>query len=520
MKMHLLGWSRLTGVAIGTVFLICPTADSLALVGDTNYPLPPTGWDNLCSGGSIKVTPRPNDRIYTGGGTCWINTAKDKTQGSTQSWTQVAVTLNGIYTGATRRFTERLTFNTPAGARAINVSGECSDDPWATAAGCTPAANPNTQLQTNFGWYLQSSGSKVPVPLSRNVFGADLIQGMLSSQESKPPLAPVGLDVTRWPGTKGDSADVNWRAADMSDNKWVLQFDIEYANFPDATFTKAGQRVGPGPKKNLSASEANMTYVFTPSFQLQGQNYYFRVCAVNDSGRQCSAAVLAHAPTKQQQMGRASHVPVAAGSLLAPGAGTLPASGAPKSSGPIALGTARPGISAGASKAPAGGGSTGLALAGKAPTALGTARPGAPAGSGGTPGAVAIPDLAVGRGMIVHDQTIAWGNATNLALRADAARECALPVSFQYENVGKGPAGNVTAEISDSLHPAQPIASQSLAAMTAGQSSTVRGVLKVGAQVKPRQVVVVAKVHESGQIHETNMTNDRGSITLNVTCRQ
>ena len=130
-----------------------------------------------------------------------------------------------------------------------------------------------------------------------------------------------------------------------------------------------------------------------------------------------------------------------------------------------------------------------------------------------------MPDLAVGRGMTVRDQTIAWGNATTLALRADATRECALPVSFQYENVGKGPAGNVTAEISDSLHPAQPIATQNLASMTAGQSSTVRGVMKVSAQAQPRQVVVVAKVHESGQVHETNMTNDRGSITLNVTCR-
>ena len=520
MRMHLLGLIKFTSLAIGAGFLIYPATDSLALVEDPDTPFPPTGWKNVCSGGSIKVTPRPSDRIYTGNGTCWINTAKDKTHASNQSWTQVAVTLNGTYTGATRRFTERLTFNTPAGARAINLSGECSDDPWATNAGCAPTADPNPQLGTNFGWYLGYSGSQVTVPLSRNVFGADLIQGMLSNQESKPPLAPVGLDATRWPGPKGDSGDITWRAADMSDNKWVLQFDIEYANFPDATFTKAGQRVGPGPKKNLSASEANMSYVFTPSFQLQGQNYYFRVCALNDSGRQCSAAVLAHPPTKQQQMGRVGRVSLAAGSLLAPGGGgTPPASGAPKSSGPVALGTARPGISTGG--APAGGGSTGIALAGKsAPTALGAARPGGAAGGGATPGAVAIPDLAVGRGMIVRDQTIAWGNATNLTLRADAARECELPVSFQYENVGKGPAGNVTAEISDSLHPAQPIASQTLASMTAGQSSTVRGVLKVGAQVQPRQVVVVAKVHESGQIHETNMTNDRGSITLNVTCRQ
>ena len=483
--------------------------NAFAGVTDDTSTTPPGGWKQLCAGNSIKVTPQTdNRRHYQADGTCWMNTAQDKTHLDHQTWVQVRVSLNGTYDLSGRKFNESVAVNTPSGARTVGTSGVCSDDPWITNATCS-ATDPSQNLNVNFGWH--TLGLK-PGPLSRNVFSADLVQAILNKQESKPPLAPLGLDSVRWPVASGEMGEVKWRAADMSDNKWVLQFDIEYANYADATFTKAGQRVGPGPKKNFSAADANTFYVFMTPFKLQTSNYYFRVCASNDAGRECSAPVLARKPTKQELMAAVGNAHVAAGPITPPAGSGTPAAGGAKPTGPVALGTGRPGVSTG----------------GNAPTAIGTARsigPVAgvaprPSGGGDKPGTVAIPDLAVGRGMTVHDQMIAWGGMANLALRADATLECPLAMSFQYMNVGKGPATNVTAEIRDNLHPTQPVATQSVASLTAGQSSTVGGVLKVGAQPAPRQVIVAARVHEAGKIQETNTANDHGSVTLNVTCRR
>ena len=160
-------------------------------------------------------------------------------------------------------------------------------------------------------------------------------------QASEGALGAGRAHALRWPVAGSDLGKVQWRAADMSDNKWVLQFDIEYANFPDATFTKAGQLIGPGPKKNLSALDANRVYTFMTPFKLQGSNYYFRVCAGNDAGRQCGAPVLARKPTAGELAST-----LGGGARVGPGViplrgGNAPGAGGP-SSGPIALGTGRP----------------------------------------------------------------------------------------------------------------------------------------------------------------------------------
>ena len=139
---------------------------------------------------------------------------------------------------------------------------------------------------------------------------------------------------------------------------------------------------------------------------------------------------------------------------------------------------------------------------------------------GGTgPGTVAFPDLALGRGMFVRGKLIPWGGGSRVALRADATHTCPVQMSFRFRNAGGGPAQNVTAAIRDSLRPMIPVARETLASMTAGQSSSVGGVLKVAAAPAARRVVLVARVHEAGKIHEKNVANDHGSITLSVTCR-
>ena len=509
---------RAVSTAMTVLFLLVPAA-AWAIVSGGDMPNPPSYPGAPCSASSAQVTPSLKNRTYRFQGVCWINTADDKYDMDHPAWVNAPTVVDGSYDFNSHAMKESVTINGPSGPISIQTIGDCDDDPWEKAIVCTGISPPNT---FQAGW--PAIGGGLRGPMSRLVIDTSFIQGLLAKQESKPPRPPVNVDPVVWPVDSGKSTrvTVKWNAGDMSGGRWVMQFDVQTSRQKtdsDSAYSKAGQVLGLGPKQSFSSGDLSRVYVFTlPSEVKPVESYFFRVCAINDADTQCTAPAQARKPTKQEQMALAGQTHIVSGGLAPASGAKSPATSGAKPSGPIALGTARPGVSQGG--APAGGGSTGIGLARSgAPTALGAARPGGAAGGGGTPGAVAIPDLAVGRGMIVRDQTIAWGNATNLTLRADATRECALPVSFEYENVGKGPAGNVTAEISDSLHPAQPIATQTLASMTASQSSTVRGVLKVGVQVQPRQVVVVAKVHESGQIHETNMTNDRGSITLNVTCR-
>jgi hypothetical protein len=268
---------------------------------------PPDGWDHVCSGHSIELKPSLGRRSYTGSGSCWINSAQNKFDGNTQSWVRVAVTLEGEYTMQGSSFAERLTFSLPSsipsktGTVLVTTSGTCADDPWATGGQCG-ASPPNVNLQASFGWQVQTQNG----PLSRNVFGPGLIATLLKKQMSNPPLAPVDLDAVRWPAyDSGIEGRVFWRAPDVSGNKWILGYDIEYANSADSAFTRAGHVTGPGAKSNLSPNE--VSHYFYTTFKLGGGDYYFRVCAANDAGRQCSAAVRAREPTKQELMVLSHH---------------------------------------------------------------------------------------------------------------------------------------------------------------------------------------------------------------------
>jgi len=159
-------------------------------------------------------------------------------------------------------------------------------------------------LYRSFGWTF----TPPPGPLSRNVFGPGLIQALLSNQESKPPLAPVDLDAVRWPATdgKGTVGRVFWRVPDVSGNRWILRFDVEASmNSADSAYVKVGQVSGPGATTNLSPGQIAKLF-WTPS-KLQAAEYYFRVCSLNDVGRQCSASVKARNPTQAELMGTESH---------------------------------------------------------------------------------------------------------------------------------------------------------------------------------------------------------------------
>lgn len=523
------GWKVLSlGMAAGLVFASYPYMDAFAGVGDTPEWVPPgNDWNQLCSPGAINLTPGVRARNYAARGTCWINVAPDKTDPNQQSWSQAPVSAQGFYSLKDHSFRETLTVNTPSGSRSVTIVGTCADDPWATKTTCSRKNDPTAFLQSQFSWYIQ-----VPQgPLSSSVFSSDLIQSMLSKQESKPPLAPVGLDAVRWPanGGKSEMGNINWRAGDMSDNKWVLQFDIEYANYADSTFTKAGQRAGLGPKQTISAADANLVYVFSTPFGLQKSvDYFFRVCAVNDAGRQCSTPVKARAPTRMELASVASSIHTSVGML-----GKQP--GNPPAAPPAAKGatggfgaapTGKPGGATGGGAA----GSNGpgvfgskrpVMVAGGAPTAIGgaTGNGGATPGSSGA-GLTARPDLAVAReGMLVNDRAMAWNATNRLVLHPDPSHTCPVHVSFQYTNLGKGPATNVTAEIRDSLQPAQPIATSSVPALAPGQSSTVSGIAKIKVAPTETKVTITAIVHESGKMKDTNVSNNRGVITLDVLCK-
>ena len=386
--------SIMMGASLALV--LYPSSQASAGVPDPRYATPPNGWDHLCSPESITLTPRPTSRAYVAAARCWINVAQDKTSDSsadTQQWVQAQATMQGRYFLNNQKFHEVITVNTQGGPRTFTVDGACADDPWATQATCNGDSSKARQaMSANLGWIgLGYSGNSnvSQVPFSRVVFDPAVVQAQLKKFESSPPMAPVGVEGVRWPtqGGKTDVGDITWRAGDMSDNKWVLMFDIEYSQYTDGTFTNAGHRVGPGPKQNMSAADANRVYVFSAPAALQsGTDYYFRVCAVNDAGRQCSAPVQARKPTQQEKMARSGGMHVAGGIVAPSGANGAAGGGAPHTTGPIALGTARFG---GAS-----GNEAGAPSGGSGPTPLGTARPGAPialgtarpGGGGGTSG--------------------------------------------------------------------------------------------------------------------------------------
>lgn len=519
-------WSVLSAVTTaGLVLASYPYVDAVALISDdASWDPPSHNWNQLCSPSSINVTPGVNSRTYVARGTCWINIAQDKTDPNLQSWRQAQVTANGFYSLKDQSFREILTVNTPSGTRSLTFTGTCNDDPWATKATCSDKNDPSAYLRANFSWVFQLPQG----PLSAAMFSPDLVQAMLSKHESKPPVAPVGLDAVRWPVNGGKSAvgNIKWRAGDMSDNKWVLGFDIEYANYADSTFTKAGRRVGPGPKQNMSAADANLVYLFSTPFALQaGRDYFFRVCAVNDAGRQCSAAVKVRQPTQMELASVASNIHTAGGMLGKQPVSqpTAPTAAKGTSGG---FGAALIGNRGGTTGA--GGKTGGAATVNNGPGAFGSKRPvtvarNAPTAIGGPApgmGAAAKPDLAVAReGILINDRTMAWNTTTRLVLHPDASHTCPVHVSFRYTNLGKAAAANVIGEVRDSLQPAQPVATNSVATFAPGQFSTVSGIVKVNATPAETRVGITALVHGGATSPDANAANNRGTVTLEVSCQ-
>jgi len=298
------------GVICGVAMGLCATTVQ-AVSPDKFQAAPPQGWDHLCTGNSIKVKPTAKSRLYTGSGTCWVNiTNGDKTDSAQQQWVNAKVALQGSYALQTKTFAEQLTFTMPSGKGIVRVSGVCDGDPWETTAQCNSSA-PNVDLFRSFGW----SVTPPPGPMSRNIFGPGLVQALLSNQTSKPPLAPVDLKALRMPNHSGQGTvgQVEWNVPDLSDNKWILQFEIEYSTAsPNSAFTKAGQVAGPGMKTNVAQWEVGRG--FTTPFKLQnGLDYYFRVCSVNDVGRACTS-VKAREPSKAELIAGSS--PGAHGGML------------------------------------------------------------------------------------------------------------------------------------------------------------------------------------------------------------
>jgi hypothetical protein len=269
--------------------------DAEALVDDTPMYSPPNGWNQLCAGNTIDVKPTPGARLYTGTGTCWINLAEDKSDPNKQNWVRSAVTLDGRYVMQRSVFEEKLTFTLPTGTVPVTRSGSCVDDPWEKGGQC--GSSPiNVDLGRSFGWTLQLANG----PLSANVFGPALVSAMLAKQASVTPLAPVDVDAVRWPEANGTVGRIFWRAPDVSGNRWILVYEIEHASSPDSAFAVAGRVVGPGAKSSLSPKDVSR-YFYTPTTLGAGADY-FRVCATNDAGRQCSGAIVARQPTRTELM--------------------------------------------------------------------------------------------------------------------------------------------------------------------------------------------------------------------------
>ena len=320
------------GIAVA---LMIGSTPAFAGVGDTTPAYPPYGWDHLCAGSGIHVTPSVSKRNYSGSGTCWVNTAFDKGDSNKQHWVSANVSLSGSYSIQSGAYSEALSFDA-GGAHTVHTQGTCADDPWATGAQCG-ATSPSVNLYQAFGWALQPSTG----PLSRKVFDPGLVQALLAKQSSKPPLAPVDVDAVRWPASDGKGAvgRVFWRVPDVSDNKWILQFDIETSmNSPNSAFSKVGQVAGPGARSNLSPNEV-AKFFWTPS-KLQAAEYYYRVCSVNDAGRQCTSPVKARKPTQTELMSVESHSRFVGGMQMGNQPGGPPRVPASSAGAHVALGTA------------------------------------------------------------------------------------------------------------------------------------------------------------------------------------
>lgn len=432
---------RHTGALCFVMTAFC-SASALAVQADTfSAGPPPQGWDHLCTGSSIHVTPAANSRTYTGSGTCWVL--------APSGWVIANVTLGGAFRIESNQFSESLMFNytstvptqdggsvsTSVHPRVV-VSGVCSGDPWETTAPCT-SSGPNIDLNKSFGWAIRLPAG----PLSRNVFGAGLIQALLSKQVSKPPLSPVDLDAVRWPASDGKGAvgRVFWRVPDVSGNRWILEFDVEASmNSSDSAFFKVGQVTGPGATMNLSPGQI-AKFFWTPS-KLQAADYYFRVCSVNDVGRNCSAPAKAREPTKTELMTTEMHK----SSLK-----TVRLGGQTGGAGGISKTAPAPGV--------APGGNRGMPVIGPEKTM---------SASGSRPiAAGAAPTLTVGRGSPLPDLAFTFvsvqkrtyavtGTPTSIIVEdvpaGGNADACSQPFSFPLQLIVKN-IGQATFVASDSL---------------------------------------------------------------------
>ena len=569
------------GFAAILILSVYSQTEAWALV--TDDPVAPPPSYPPCTGSSVQLHPGMNGNSYDYSGRCWINLAADKYDQDHPSWVNAPVTGTSSYDSKKAVFNETVTFSGPSGPITLSNTGWCDKDPWLTPEDCT--LDPQTlrfsvinAVGLDIG---NNDGHRGPLGLI--VISPTLISQLISKQESKPPRPPVNVDPVIWSVDNGKSTrvTVTWKAGDMSNNRWVMQFNIQLSQQKtdsDSAYSNAGQVLGLGPKQTFSASDTSRVYVFTLPNEVQPiDSYYFRICALNDSDSQCSTPVQARKPTKQEMMSHVGSMHIVGGALSAPAGKGTPATMGTKPTNPATLGAARSaGTAGGGGGSPTGANNaTGVGLASqKAPTALGTggsgvtgsggatpagspptavqaprvfgaaliAKPGGATGTGGsgsggatggtggstgsggaTPGSSAPgsakSDLAVApEGMLLNDQKMAWSATKRLVLHPDASHTCPVRVSFRYTNLGKAATQNVVAELRDSLHPAQPIATNSAAVLAPGQFSTVNGVAKISASSSTQQVIFTAIVHEKGALQDTNVSNNRGTITLDVFC--
>ena len=222
--------------------------EARAMVDDSPILNPPDGWQHLCVGNTITLTPSVSERVYAGTGVCWINVAQGSRQDpKTQNWHRVQVRFEGGYALQQQRFRETIVVDTPTGKVTVADGGACSDDPWLKGATCGSVA-PNVDLANSFGWAVKPQQDG---PLSRGVFDPAVILALTSKQASSTPNAPVDLDAVRWPEAEGKVGRIFWRAPDVSGNKWILAYDVEYSSSPDSAFAAAGK--GPRAGRQVDA---------------------------------------------------------------------------------------------------------------------------------------------------------------------------------------------------------------------------------------------------------------------------
>jgi len=473
---------------------------------------PPQGWNHLCTGNSIHVAPAENSRSYSGSGTCWVL--------APSGWVSANVTLSGAYRIGSNQFSESLRFDytsivsTRDGGEVsttvhprVLLSGVCGGDPWETKASCT-TSGPNLDLNKTFGWAIRLPAG----PLSRNVFGAGLIQALLSKQASRPPLSPVDLDAVRWPASdgKGSVGRVFWRVPDVSGNRWILDFDVEASmNSTDSAFFKVGQVTGPGATTNLSPGQISK-FFFTPS-KLQAAVYYFRVCSVNDVGRSCSASMKAREPTKTELMTaesfRSSHTTVRLGGQPG-GTPNVPA---------LRVGTRAPSIALGGGRGMQGiGPERTMSASGPRPPAAGAAP--ALMVARGTP----LPDLAFSFVSVQMRTYTVTGTATSIVvedpLAGASADACSKPYSFPIQLIVKN-VGQATFVAKDSLTAVGVSiggwnSAKDLKTLKKGDSQ----VMDFNVSVPPGKYALQANINLHNAVAESRSDNDSLSWPLELKC--